>query len=287
MLLGAHMSIAGGVDKAVLRGQRIGCQAIQVFTKNNIRWAAPPLKDETIERWYDNLQEAGIAMVVAHASYLLNLASPDDALWHKSLDALVLEMRRCDALSIPYLIMHPGAHTGSGEETGLRRIAQALDRTFERAPDAQVTVLLEITAGQGTALGYRFEHLAQIMQQAAAGDRLGVCFDTCHALAAGYEIRTPEGYADTFRQLDRIIGLERLRVFHANDSKRDLGSRVDRHEQIGKGYVGLEGFRLLMNDARFAQHPMLLETPKGPDMQEDVENLAILRSLMTERRECY
>ena len=280
MRLGAHMSIAGGVDKAVLRGQEIGCQAIQVFTKNNLRWMAPPLKDETIERWHRNLEESGIAPVVAHDSYLINLASPDDALWQKSLDAFVLEMMRCDVLSIPYLVMHPGAHTGSGEKAGLHRIAQALDRAFDHVPDARVTVLLEITAGQGTSLGYRFEHLAQIMQLTAGGHRLGICFDTCHALAAGYEIRTPEGYEETFRQFDRIIGLERLKVFHANDSKRDLGSRVDRHEHIGQGYIGLDGFRQLLNDARFRQRPMLLETPKGPDRQKDVENLATLRSLI-------
>jgi len=281
MPLGAHMSISGGVDKAVLRGQEIGCETIQVFTRNNNRWAVPPLKDETIENWYRNLEKTGIAPVVAHDSYLINLASPNDALWQKSLDAFVVEMERCEALSIPYLVMHPGAHTGLGEEAGLRRIAQALDRAFERVPEARVTVLLETTAGQGTCLGYRFEHLAQVIELAAGGDRLGVCFDTCHALAAGYEIRTPEGYEDTFQRFDQVIGLERLQVLHVNDSKRDLGSRVDRHEHIGKGYVGLEGFRLLLNDARFRQHPMLLETPKGPDMQEDMENLATLRSLMT------
>ncbi len=280
MPLGAHMSIAGGMDKAVLRGQEIGCETIQVFTKNSRRWVAPPLKDETIQKWYRNLAETDIAPVVAHDSYIINLASPDDALWHRSLDAFVEEMMRCDALSIPNLVMHSGAHTGAGEEAGLRRVALALDRAFERVPDTPVTVLLETTAGQGTSLGYRFEHLAQIMQLAAAGHRLGVCFDTCHALAAGYEIRTPQGYEETFRQLDQVIGLERLHVFHVNDSKRDLGSRVDRHEHIGQGYIGLEGFRLLLNDARFRQHPMLLETPKGRDMQADMENLATLRGLM-------
>jgi len=280
MLLGAHISIAGGIDKAVLRGQKIGCETIQIFTKNNHRWMAPPLKDETVEKWYHNLAETGIAPVVAHDSYLINLASPDDALWQKSLEAFVIEMARCDRLDIPYLVMHPGSHTGSGEEAGLRRIATALDLAFARLPDTRVTVLLETTAGQGTSLGYRFEHLAQIMALAAAGDRLAVCFDTCHVLAAGYEIRTPEGYARTFRQFDRTIGLERLKVFHANDSKRELGSRVDRHEHIGRGHIGLQGFRLLVNDARFRHHPMLLETPKSPDMHEDMENMATLRSLI-------
>ncbi len=279
MSLGVHTSIAGGVDKAVLRGQKLGCETIQIFTRNNNRWAAPPLKDETVERWFRNLEESGIAPVVAHNSYLINLASPDDALWQKSLDAFVVEMMRCETLRIPYLVLHPGSHTGSGEEVGLRRIATALDRAFKRAPDARLTVLLETTAGQGTSLGYRFEHLAQIMNLAAVGARLGVCFDTCHALVAGYEIRTPTGYEETFRRFEQAIGLERLKVFHVNDSRRDLGSRVDRHEHIGRGCVGLEGFRLLLHDARFGQHPMLLETPKGPDVQEDAENLAVLRSL--------
>jgi len=274
------MSIAGGVDQAVLRGQQVGCETIQVFTKNNHRWAAPPLRGETVEKWYRNLAETGIAPVVAHDSYLINLASPNDALWQRSLDAFVIEMARCEALSIPYLVMHPGSHTGSGEKAGLRQIARALDRAFERLADTRVIVLLETTAGQGTGLGYRFGHLAQIIELAMAGHRLGVCFDTCHALAAGYEIRTLEGYEETFQQFDRMIGLDRLQVFHLNDSKRDLGSRVDRHEHIGEGYVGLDGFRLLLSDPRFRQHPMLLETPKGPDMQEDVENLATLRSLM-------
>jgi deoxyribonuclease-4 len=279
--LGAHMSIAGGVDRALLRGHQIGCQTIQLFTKSNHRWAASPLEDETIERWYRNRDETGIAPIVAHDSYLINLASPDDELWQRSLDAFVVEMERCETLSIPYLVMHPGSHTGSGEEAGLRRIAMALDRAFERRPGARVKVLLETTAGQGTSLGYRFEHLAQIRALTSADDRLGICFDTSHVLAAGYDIRTPEGYEDTFQQLDRVIGLEQLFVFHVNDSKRDLGSRVDRHQHIGQGYVGLEGFRLLLNDRRFCGHPMLLETPKGPDMREDVENLAILRGLIT------
>lgn len=280
MPLGAHMSIAGGVDKAVLRGQQTGCETIQVFTKNNLHWAAPPLKDETIANWYRNLAQTEIGPVVAHDSYLINLASPDDTLWQKSLDAFAVELARCETLNIPYLVMHPGAHTGSGEEAGLRRIATALDRAFERVPDAQVMVLLETTAGQGTGLGYRFEHLARIIELAAADERLGACFDTCHALAAGYEIRTVEGYAETFHRFEQIIGLERLKVFHVNDSKRDLGSRVDRHEHIGQGAIGLEGFRLLVNDTRFRHLPLLLETPKSADMHEDLENMATLRNLM-------
>jgi deoxyribonuclease-4 len=274
------MSIAGGVDKALLRGQEIGCETIQLFTKSNRQWDARPLEEDEIESWYQNLDQTGIAPVVAHTAYLINLASSNDKVAGKSLDALAIEMERCETLSIPYLVMHPGSHTGAGEEAGLRQIAAALDRAYERVPDARVSVLLETTAGQGTSLGGRFEHLARIIELTEAGRRLGICFDTCHALAAGFEIRTPEGYAETFRQLDEIVGLERLKVFHVNDSKRDLGSQVDRHEHIGQGQIGLDGFRLLVNDSRFRDHPMLLETPKSEDMHKDVENLATLRDLI-------
>ncbi|MFZ5918621.1 MAG: deoxyribonuclease IV [Chloroflexota bacterium] len=280
MPFGAHMSIAGGVDRALLRGQKIGCETIQIFTKSNRQWTATPLSVDEIERWYQNLESAAIAPVVAHTAYLINLASSDRVVAQRSLEALVIEMQRCETLSIPYLVLHPGSHTGAGEEAGLRRIAEALDGAYERLPEARVSVLLETTAGQGTSLGHRFEHLARIIQLAAVGEFLGVCFDTCHALAAGYDIRTPQGYAATFVQFERSIGLERLRVFHINDSRGELGSRVDRHAHIGRGHVGLEGLGLLVNDPRFREHPMLLETPKSADMHEDVENLATLYSLL-------
>ena len=218
--------------------------------------------------------------MVAHSSYLLNLATPDDALWHKSIDALLVEMERCDVLAIPYLVIHPGSHMDSGEETGIARIANALNVAHDRLPDAQVKITLETTAGQGTNLGYRFEHLGAMIEATEAKERLAVCYDTCHTLAAGYDFRTPDGYAEVFRQFDDIIGLDRLKVFHFNDSKQDLGSRRDRHEHIGEGSVGLEGFRRILNDARFDEIPMLLETPKSDDLHEDVENLALLRSLI-------
>ncbi|MGB9593582.1 MAG: deoxyribonuclease IV, partial [Anaerolineae bacterium] len=200
----------------------------------------------------------------------------------KSVDAFVDEMERAGRMGLPYLVTHPGAHTGAGEEVGLRRVAQALDEIHERTAHIPTMILLETTAGAGSTLGGSFEQLAQIIAWTRHPERVGVCLDTCHAFAAGYDLRTPETYAATFDAFDRILGLHRLRVFHLNDSKRELGSRVDRHEHIGQGFLGVEAFRLLLNDPRFADRPMILETPKGPDMAEDVENLRVLRSLMRE-----
>ena len=274
------MSISGGVDTAFDRGEQIGCDAMQIFTKNSIQWRAAALKQETVERYHRRQAETGITPVVAHASYLLNLATPDDGLWHKSIEALLVEMERCDVLAIPYLVIHPGSHMGSGEDAGRARIAQALNVAHDRVPGAQVKITLETTAGQGTNLGYRFEHLAAMIGATDAEDRLAVCYDTCHTLAAGYDFRTPDRYAEVFTQFDEIIGLKRLKVFHFNDSKKDLGSRRDRHTHIGEGSVGIEGFRPILNDRRFEDIPMLLETPKSKDMHEDVENLARLRALI-------
>jgi deoxyribonuclease-4 len=280
MRLGAHMSIAGGVDTAFDRGEQVGCDAMQIFTKNSNQWVAAPLAEKTIARYHQRQAETGITPVVAHSSYLLNLGTPDDALWHKSIDALVVELERCDQLAIAHLVIHPGSHMTSGEEAGIARVVAALDIVHGRLPDARVKITLETTAGQGSNLGYRFEHLAAMIVGVKAGDRLAVCFDTCHTLAAGYDFRTPAGYAEVFRQFDTLIGLDRLAVFHFNDSQKDAGSRRDRHEAIGDGFVGLEGFRLIINDPRFAEIPMLLETPKSEDMHEDKENLARLRALV-------
>jgi deoxyribonuclease-4 len=274
------MSISGGVDTAFDRGEQVGCDAMQIFTKNNNQWRAAPLKEEAVERYHCRRAETGITPVVAHSSYLLNLASPDDELWHKSIEALLIEIERCDVLAIPYLVIHPGSHIGSGEEPGLARIADALNVAHDRLPDAQAKITLETTAGQGTNLGYRFEHLATMIAGTEVKDRLAVCYDTCHTLAAGYDFRTAEGYAEVFNEFEEIIGLERLAVFHLNDSKQGLGSRRDRHAHIGEGSVGLDGFRHIVNDSRFEEIPMLLETPKSKDMHEDVENLARLRALI-------
>ena len=281
-ILGAHMSISGGVDTAFDRGEQVGCDAMQIFTKSSNQWRAAPLTEETIIRYKLRQAETGIRPVVAHSSYLLNLASPDDALWQKSLDALVMELERCETLGIPYLVLHPGSHVGAGEAAGIERVARALDEAHVRLPGAAAKVALETTSGQGSNLGYTFDQLAAMIAGVKAEDRLVVCFDTCHALSAGYEFRTQEGYERTFADFDRILDLDRLRVFHINDSKFDLGSRKDRHEDIGKGFVGLETYRRLLNDPRFGSIPMLLETPKSEDMHEDIENLAVLRGLLAQ-----
>jgi len=278
--LGAHMSISGGVDLAIQRGHSVGCEAIQIFTKSSNQWRAAPLTEEVVESFHANQRDTGIGPVVGHTAYLINLASPDPALWQKSVDAFVEEMERAQRMGLPYLVTHPGAHTGAGEKAGIRRVAQAVDEIHARAPHVETMILLETTAGSGSALGGSFEQLAEMIALTQRPNRVGVCLDTNHAFAAGYDLRAPETYAAAFEAFDRILGIHRLRVFHLNDSKRDLGSHVDRHEHIGKGFLGLQPFRMLMNDPRFADRPMILETPKGPDLAEDVENLGLLRSLI-------
>lgn len=277
--LGAHESIAGGLHKAFDRARSVGCDAVQIFVKSNRAWAVKPLTDEDVVRFRARAEETGIQPVVGHASYLLNLATPDEALWTRSRDTLIIELERCEALGVPYLVLHPGSHVGAGEEVGLALVARALGQVHAATPGFRAQILLETTAGQGTNLGYCFEHLAWLMDHAPEGERLGVCLDTCHAFAAGYELRTPAGYAATIEAFDRTVGLERLKAIHLNDCKGDLGSRKDRHEHIGQGGIGLDGFRHVVNDPRLAGLPGLLETPKSDDLHEDRENLAVLRSL--------
>jgi deoxyribonuclease-4 len=286
MKFGAHMSITGGLHRAFEHGERAGCDTVQLFTKNQQQWKAKPLTDAEIAQFQAAQQRTGFGPLVVHDSYLINLASPKDDVWEKSIAGFAEELERCAALGIPYLVTHPGAHTGSGEEAGLQREALALNRLFSEGVGGEVLVLLEITAGQGTTLGYRFEHIARLIELVERPERLAVCVDTCHLLAAGYDFRTPETYAATFDTFDRLIGLERIKAFHLNDSQKELGSRVDRHAHIGEGFVGLEGFRLLVNDARFEGLPMILETPKGDDLAEDVENLAKLRGLKQGETPC-
>ena len=279
-LLGAHMSIAGGVDKSLLEGKKVACDVIQIFTKSSRQWAAEPYGKEEIESFKQNQKATGIATVVAHDSYLLNLGSPDAALRKKSVRAFIDELARCEALSIPCLIAHPGAHMGAGESEGVKTVARSLDEVHAACGGFKVRIALDITAGQGSCLGYCFEQIRDMIDATKQSDRLRVCFDTEHAFAAGYDIRTQDGYEQTFGAFDKLIGLERLVAFHLNDSKKELRSRVDRHEHIGKGQIGVEGFRLLLNDRRFWGIPMCLETPKGKDLKEDVENLTLLRSLI-------
>jgi deoxyribonuclease-4 len=280
-LLGAHMSIAGGHDRSVRAACKIGFQTVQLFTKNNNQWKAPALTEAHRSAFRAALAETGVARPVAHNSYLINLASPDDALWGRSVDAMTVEVERCEALGITDLVTHPGAHVGSGEGAGLRRVAEGLDEVHRRTRGVSVVVDLETTAGQGTCLGHTFEHLGQILAGVAEPERLGVCADTCHIFAAGYSLAGAAEYDETVDRLGRAVGLEKVRVWHLNDSVRGLGSRVDRHAGIGRGCLGLEPFRHLVNDPRFRPVPMILETPKGTEGGEELDavNLRTLRQL--------
>jgi deoxyribonuclease-4 len=279
---GAHMSIAGGCDRAVRAAHAVSFETVQLFTKNNNRWDAPPLSDEHVETFRAALLQTGIVGPVAHTSYLINLSSPDDGLWKRSIDAMTIEVGRCESLGIRDLVLHPGAHMGAGEEAGLARAARALDEIHRRTSGSDVVIDLEATAGQGTCLGHRFEHLGAICDRVERPERLGVCVDTCHIFAAGYPLDTPAEYDETIDRLDRSVGLGRVRLWHLNDSCRDRGSRVDRHAGIGAGRMGLEPFRHLVNDPRFRDLPMILETPKGTEDGEDldVRNARILRQLV-------
>jgi deoxyribonuclease-4 len=281
-LFGAHKSIAAGFHQAVRDAHALGCETLQVFTKAPSQWYGRDLTPEEICLFRRTLRETKLRCPIAHDSYLINLASPDEALYRRSVEAFIDELRRADRLGLRYLVTHPGACLDSGEEAGLERVAKALDEIHCRCPVLRVQVLLETTAGQGTTLGHRFEHLARILSLIAQPQRVGVCFDTCHVFAAGYALFPQREYRATMRAFDQVIGLRRLRVFHVNDSLREAGSRVDRHAHIGRGQLGLEAFRLLVNDRRFRSRPMILETPKedGDEHAMDAMNLAALRRLM-------
>ena len=278
------MSIAGGLDQAPLRGRQVGCDTIQVFTKSNRQWQARPLTHQEVEAFKANLEAAGIGPVVAHDCYLVNLAAPRGPLWKKSVAAFRMELERAERLGIPYLVTHPGSHAGAGEAEGIRRVAEALNVLHAALAGHRVQILLETTAGQGTSLGYRFEQLAAILAQVEQADRVGVCLDTCHVFAAGYDIRSAEGYRKALEEFTACLGLTRLKAIHLNDSKAGLGSRVDRHEHIGVGRLGLESFRRILNDPRLRRVPMILETPKDDDfITADRRNLARLRRLLNGR----
>jgi deoxyribonuclease-4 len=281
-MIGAHMSIAGGYHKAVVAGADLDMNVVQIFTKNNNQWRAKPITDGDVEQFSEALSKYEISHPLSHASYLINLASPDATLRKKSIDAFVIELQRAERLGISFVVLHPGSFTTSSEETGLKTIIQSLDEVHRQTSELQAQCLLENTAGQGSNLGWRFEQLATILDGVQQPERLGVCFDTCHAFAAGYPLTGPKDYKATMKQLNSLVGIERVRAIHLNDSKREFGSRVDRHEHIGKGEIGIEGFRNLLNDRRFRKTPMYLETPKGEDegQQWDAINLETLRSLV-------
>jgi len=273
------MSIAGGVHRALERGTRIGCNAVQLFVKNTNQWRSRKLPPEEIRLFKKGKAAFAPNFVLAHASYLINLASPDAKLLERSRSGFLEEMERARALGIQYIVIHPGSHRGSGEEDGLRRIARNLDELLSMRKTGGLQILLETTAGQGDTIGHTFEQLARIIDMVAASNMLGVCLDTCHVFAAGYDLRTKRAYEATLKTFDRVIGIERLKAFHLNDSLRALGSRVDRHAHIGEGSLGLKAFSLLINDDRFFDRPMILETPKGSDDSNDIRNLAVLRGL--------
>jgi deoxyribonuclease-4 len=279
------MSIAGGVDLAPLRGRQVGCRTIQLFTKSSNQWRARSLPSDEIDRFRANLQAAAIVPAIAHGAYLINLASTDPTLHQKSMAACLEEIERAEALGIPYLVIHPGAHTGAGEEAGLRQVANSFRELLKRTKDYRVRIVLETTAGQGTTLGHRFEQIALLLDQIGLPERTGVCLDTCHLFAAGYDIRTPDGYNGALRLFDQVVGIPSLKVIHLNDSKKGLGCRVDRHEHIGRGAIGLEAFRCLVTDPRLHGIPMIIETPKDGDfITADRRNLKTLRDLAKKQR---
>jgi deoxyribonuclease-4 len=275
---GAHMMAPGGLHQGVLKGKEAGCDLIQIFTKSPQQWRARPITDEQVTAFLEAQEQTGVRCYAAHDTYLINPASDNPDLLQRSRDALLEEMERSTRLRIPYVVMHLGAAGKASEAEALQRLADSVAWVLERAPtglDAS-TLLLETTAGQGTCLGHRFEHLAHVLEFADAGARLGVCLDTCHLFVAGYDLRDAAAYTETTRQFEATVGLDRVRVVHANDAKRELGSRVDRHENIGLGQLGTEAFRLLLTDARLAHAAVILETPKEGDM--DPVNLAALRT---------
>lgn len=282
-ILGAHESIAGGYFRAVETAHRVGCNCVQIFTKNNNQWHAKTLTDSDVERFRTTLAALKITHPIAHDSYLINLATPDKALWKKSVEAFVVELQRADRLGIPYVVTHPGAFTTSSEAAGIKAVARALNEVHKQTRGIKSKCLLENTAGQGSCLGHRFEHLAAIWEGVKDPDRVGgVCLDTCHTFAAGYPLGTEKEYQQTMRALDKTVGLKQVRAFHLNDSAKPFGSRVDRHAGIGRGHMGKEPFRHLLNDPRFKKIPMYLETPKGEEKGKDLDtiNLQTLRRLI-------
>jgi deoxyribonuclease IV len=279
ILLGAHMSIGGGVHMSIERACSIQCNAMQIFVKNNMQWFARPLLPTEISAFLNHRQRIALAAVFAHSNYLINLAATNPQFHANSIRALAEELIRADQLELPFLVLHPGAHLGAGEEAGLRKIVQSIDAVFAVIPKVKSKIALETTAGQGSCLGNRFEHLAYIVANVREPERLRVCLDTAHIFAAGYDIGSETAVKKTFREFDRVIGRDRLAAIHLNDSKTARGSRVDRHEHIGKGQIGLDAFRFIMGDCRFRKIPKVLETPKGKDLKEDVKNMRTLQGL--------
>lgn len=276
------MSTAGGVWKALERGRGIGCEVVQLFVKNNMQWFGKPHAHDDLVHYAQEFTHAPPLAVFGHTGYLINIAAPDSENREKSIKSLVQEIRFAEALGLPFLVLHPGAHLGVGEEEGLNNAAAGLDEVFKATKDSPVRIALENTAGQGTCLGHELGHLFGIYDRTSARARLAICLDTAHFFEAGYDIRQPSVWNEAIGEIERSVGLDQIVAFHLNDSKTALGSRVDRHAGIGQGAIGVEAFRHIVNDSRFRRHPGCLETPKSADLHEDVENLAILRSLVSQ-----
>ncbi|GAB4326274.1 MAG: deoxyribonuclease IV [Candidatus Zixiibacteriota bacterium] len=282
-LIGAHMSIAGGVFNAVLHAEKAGCRCVQLFVKSSNQWRAKPLTDEEIAQFKEERKRTKIGPAVAHSSYLINIGSPDRELFEKSREALRVELERCDQLGVEYLVFHPGAHVGSGVDAGIQRIADGMNWVLSKLPDAQSMLLLETTAGAGSHIGSRFEELRAILDKLEQPTRAAVCLDTCHIFSAGYDIRTETAYKATMKEFNSILGYPLLKALHFNDSKFDIGTHKDRHEHIGKGYIGKEGFGFFMRDSKLKKVPKILETPKDEAGKNDKMNLALLRKLAVAR----
>ncbi len=277
LLLGAHMSIAGGIPRAAESAARLGCNALQIFVKNSNRWEGKKISDEEAQEFKTLILQHGIKNVAAHSSYLINLASPDEDLRQRSIAAFIDELNRCAQLNVQSLVLHPGSHRNEGEASGLKRIVDSLLQVIASS-DTGVRITLETTAGQGSSLGNRFEHLRDIISGLSGHPSISICMDTCHIFASGYDIRTNTAYEETMDRFDSVIGFSRLSLVHLNDSLKPLGSRVDRHEHIGLGYIGDEAFKNLITDPRFEKISKILETPKDRDEMGDKENLARLKS---------
>jgi len=282
--LGAHMSIRGGVSMAIERARSIQCTAMQIFVKNNMQWFARPLRPEEIRAFLNHVQRGELSSIFGHANYLINLAATNPQFHTNSIRALSEELTRADQLELPFLVLHPGAHLGAGEEAGLEKIVDSIEEVFRKIPHVRTKIAIETTAGQGSCIGHRFEHLASITANVREPERLCVCLDTAHLFAAGYDMSSEDSARKTLREFDRVIGRDRLVAIHLNDSKTARGSRVDRHEHIGKGRIGLDAFRFFMCDRRFRKIPKVLETPKGKELREDVMNLKTLRTLAGKQR---
>lgn len=283
MIFGAHCSTAGGLHKALERAQLIHAECVQIFVKNNMQWFGKPYQPAEVAEYQTELGRRTLQPVFGHTGYLINLAAPPSDNRDKSIKSLIQEVELATTIDLPFLVLHPGAHLGDGEEAGLERVAQGLNEVFRITRTSRVRIALENTAGQGSCLGFKLAHLAAIYEKVDRPERLGICLDTAHFLAAGYDIRTPKGWEAALAELDGLVGLKQILAFHLNDSKTDLGSRVDRHEHIGRGRIGREAFRHIVNDGRFEKHPACLETPKSDDLHEDIENLKVLRSLVGQR----